>query len=68
MMWLADGGVSGAAPPESRKWFKAAACAAEAGELVALIFEAKQLGVEVAEESQKKDQERGHGGDHPRRA
>ena len=38
MMWLADEGVSGAVPPESRKRFKAALALLEAGESEALIF------------------------------
>jgi DNA invertase Pin-like site-specific DNA recombinase len=38
MMWLADEGVSGAVPPESRKRFKAALALLEAGESDALIF------------------------------
>jgi DNA invertase Pin-like site-specific DNA recombinase len=38
MMWLADEGVSGALPPESRKRFKAALALLEAGESDALIF------------------------------
>ena len=38
MTWLADEGVSGAVPPESRKRFKAALALLEAGESEALIF------------------------------
>jgi DNA invertase Pin-like site-specific DNA recombinase len=37
-LWLADEGVSGAVPPESRKRFKAALALLEAGEPEALIF------------------------------
>ena len=36
MMWLADEGVSGAVPPESRMRFKAALALLEAGESEAL--------------------------------
>jgi DNA invertase Pin-like site-specific DNA recombinase len=38
LTWLADEGVSGAVPPESRKRFKAALALLEAGESEALIF------------------------------
>jgi DNA invertase Pin-like site-specific DNA recombinase len=38
MIWLADEGVSGAVPPESRKRFKAALALLETGEAEALIF------------------------------
>jgi hypothetical protein len=38
MTWLADEGVSGAVPPESRKRFKAAVGLLEAGASEALIF------------------------------
>jgi DNA invertase Pin-like site-specific DNA recombinase len=38
MTWLADEGVSGAVPPESRKRFKAALALLDAGESEALIF------------------------------
>ena len=38
MMWLADEGVSGAEPPESRKRFKAVLALLEVGESEVLIF------------------------------
>jgi DNA invertase Pin-like site-specific DNA recombinase len=38
MRWLADQGVSGAVPPESRKRFKAALALLKAGESEPLIF------------------------------
>jgi DNA invertase Pin-like site-specific DNA recombinase len=38
MMWLADEGVSGGVPPESRERFKAALALLETGESEALIF------------------------------
>jgi hypothetical protein len=38
LTWLADKGVSGAVPPESRKRFKAALTLLEVGEAEALIF------------------------------
>jgi hypothetical protein len=38
LTWLADEGVSGAVPPESRKRFKAALALLEAGESEALIW------------------------------
>jgi DNA invertase Pin-like site-specific DNA recombinase len=38
MTWLPDEGLSGAAPPESRKRFKAALALVEAGEAEAPIF------------------------------
>ena len=38
LIWLADEGVSGGVPPESRKKFRAALALLEAGEVGALIF------------------------------
>src|SRR5512133_2081649 len=38
MMWLADEGISGAVPPESRMRFKAALALLEIGDAQALIF------------------------------
>ena len=38
LIWLADEGVSGGVPPESRKKFRAAMALLEAGEVGALIF------------------------------